>query len=101
MKYYNFMTCSQPAWYGESIWRKMACFGHAEGGKGTCQGDSGGPLVCLGHDATHWTLYGLTSWAKGGCAAVNHPTVFTNVASYVDWIGRKIEENNEDAYSWD
>lgn len=94
MKYFDFETCSQPKLYGNMIWENMICFGNLEGGKGTCQGDSGGPLVCCGRDAKHWTLYGLVSWAKGGCAAPNRPTVFTNIAHYTDWIGSKIDESH-------
>ena len=96
MFYYNMNTCSQPSWYGDMIWRKQICFGHAEGGKGTCQGDSGGPLVCYGRLGQCWTLHGLTSWAMGGCAAVNRPTIFTDVAYYVEWIGEQIERDEQE-----
>jgi len=64
----------------------MLCAGHGKGGKGTCQGDSGGPLSCLGRDGTHWSLEGVTSWARGSCASPRHPTVFTRMCRYVDWI---------------
>jgi len=97
MKFFDFETCSQPRFYGNLIWDNMLCFGNLEGGKGTCQGDSGGPLVCYGRDFDHWTLRGLVSWAKGGCAAPDRPTVFTNVAHYTDWIEQQ-EGNFQDNF---
>ncbi|XP_018311475.1 chymotrypsin-2-like [Mycetomoellerius zeteki] len=47
--------------------------------KGSCHGDSGGPLTIGGK------LIGLVSWANG-CASTSYPTVYTNVASYLNWI---------------
>ncbi|KOC69515.1 Trypsin-1 [Habropoda laboriosa] len=47
--------------------------------KGSCHGDSGGPLTVNG------TLTGLVSWAMG-CALTDYPTVYTRVASHLDWI---------------
>ncbi|EZA56168.1 trypsin-1 [Ooceraea biroi] len=47
--------------------------------KGSCHGDSGGPLTVAGK------LTGLVSWANG-CASTSYPTVYTRVASYIDWI---------------
>ncbi|XP_072747493.1 chymotrypsin-2-like [Anoplolepis gracilipes] len=47
--------------------------------KGSCHGDSGGPLTVGGK------LTGLVSWANG-CASTSYPTVYTRVASYIDWI---------------
>jgi len=47
--------------------------------KGSCHGDSGGPLTVNGK------LTGLVSWANG-CASTSYPTVYTRVASYLDWI---------------
>ncbi|CAK9805104.1 Mite allergen Der p 3 [Anthophora plagiata] len=47
--------------------------------KGSCHGDSGGPLTIDGK------LVGLVSWAMG-CALTDYPTVYTRVASHLDWI---------------
>ncbi|XP_017888643.1 chymotrypsin-2-like, partial [Ceratina calcarata] len=47
--------------------------------KGSCHGDSGGPLTVNGK------LTGLVSWAMG-CALTDYPTVYTRVASHLDWI---------------
>jgi hypothetical protein len=48
---------------------------------GTCWGDSGGPLV-----DGKGTLIGLTSWADAENCADPVPTLFTRVASYLDWV---------------
>jgi plasminogen len=101
MKHYSNAECSQPSWYGSMIRDSMISFGHCVGGMGTCQGDSGGPLVCTDKDGTQWFLYGLTSWAKGGCASPNHPTIFTDVAKYVDWIHvNMVDMYNDEDYTW-
>jgi len=96
MNYYPNHVCNQPTWYDNLVGPTMLCAGHAEGGRGTCQGDSGGPMACLGRDAEHWTLEGVISWARGSCASARHPTVFTRICSYVDWIHEVMIGNDQD-----
>ena len=49
------------------------------------QGDSGGPLSCLMDGV--WRLHGVVSYGPAGeCNQYSKPTVFTRVASYLDWI---------------
>jgi len=95
MNYYPSYVCNRPSWYNNLIYPTMLCAGHARGGKGTCQGDSGGPLFCLGRDLTHWTLEGVTSWARGSCASSKHPTIFTRVCRFVEWIHEVIIGNKD------
>ncbi|KAK2577966.1 hypothetical protein KPH14_012266 [Odynerus spinipes] len=61
---------------------KEICAGYPEGGKDACQGDSGGPFAIRGK------LAGVVSWGLG-CATPNTPGVYTEVASYRDWIRAK------------
>jgi len=55
---------------------------------GACQGDSGSALVVQTREGGPWVLHGITSWSRG-CALEGHPTVFTEVAKYKDWIAQQ------------
>lgn len=53
----------------------------------SCRGDSGGPLV----DIDTNTLVGLVSGGKG-CGLMNTPSVYVDVAYYLDWIAEAKRE---------
>ncbi|XP_054828432.1 ovochymase-2 [Eublepharis macularius] len=70
--------------------KKMFCAGFpAESDKDSCTGDSGGPLVCPSEDSSYYTLNGIISWGFG-CGRKDYPGVYTNVASFIDWINQHI-----------
>ncbi|XP_062974843.1 ovochymase-2 [Elgaria multicarinata webbii] len=74
--------------------KRMFCAGFpVEGAKDGCTGDSGGPLVCPSEDSSYYTLNGIISWGFG-CGRKGYPGVYTNVASFADWIGQHIYGNN-------
>ncbi|CAF2765003.1 unnamed protein product [Rotaria sp. Silwood2] len=56
------------------------CAGVYEGSKG----DSGGPVLQWLGD--HWEQVGIASYVVMGCAAVGHPSVYTRLTSFHDWI---------------
>ncbi|KAK4328116.1 hypothetical protein Pmani_001438 [Petrolisthes manimaculis] len=56
----------------------------------TCQGDSGGPLVVF--EGSHYTLVGITSFTFGKCYNINHPTVFTRVSKFLQWIEDNVKD---------
>ncbi|XP_066149337.1 trypsin-5-like isoform X2 [Euwallacea fornicatus] len=58
---------------------RIFCAGDSEGKRDSCQGDSGGPFV-VGN-----ILYGLVSYGMD-CGDPDHPGVYTNIASYRDFI---------------
>ncbi|XP_043285330.1 trypsin-1-like [Venturia canescens] len=60
------------------------CAAHPQGGYDACQGDSGGPLT-IGR-----RLAGIVSWGNG-CARPGYPGVYTEVASYRQWIADKAD----------
>ncbi|XP_068000553.1 enteropeptidase isoform X3 [Melanerpes formicivorus] len=66
-----------------SITENMICAGYDIGGIDACQGDSGGPLTC--EDGNKNFLVGVTSFGYQ-CALPERPTVYVQVAMFVDWI---------------
>ncbi|XP_028586604.2 ovochymase-2 [Podarcis muralis] len=74
--------------------KRMFCAGFpTEGGKDACTGDSGGPLVCPSEESSYYTLNGIISWGHG-CGRAGYPGVYTNVASFTNWIGQHIYGTN-------
>uniref|UniRef100_A0A182JJG9 Uncharacterized protein n=1 Tax=Anopheles atroparvus TaxID=41427 RepID=A0A182JJG9_ANOAO len=53
----------------------------------TCTGDGGDPLVVKPSGTSTWQLIGVALDIPGyGCGKYRQPSVFTNVASYANWI---------------
>ncbi|KAL5279659.1 hypothetical protein ACFFRR_003949 [Megaselia abdita] len=52
--------------------------------EGACNGDSGGPLVTVTSAGVEQV--GIVSWGYTPCATSTYPSVYTRVASYIDWI---------------
>lgn len=76
-------VCIQKNIFINDVAPTMICAGVDEGGKGSCNGDSGGPLTVQGIQV------GITSWSNG-CVRPDFPTVYTRVASFIDWIEDKL-----------
>lgn len=78
-------------WYSDYIYGEVKddqiCVGAYEGGVGACTYDSGGPMV------VNKELVGLASWTEP-CAKPHHPTVYTSIPYYRDWIQQQTESNN-------
>ena len=85
-------VCKRDNWYGGLFVQNFElCAGYAEGGRpgrGSCKADSGGPLQCMSRDG-RWKLIGITSWSAG-CGRPRRPTVFTRVATLLNWIRKYI-----------
>ncbi|CAF1340657.1 unnamed protein product [Rotaria magnacalcarata] len=61
-----------------------------QGDKDSCRGDSGGPI--LEWKQNRWEQIGIVSYGVI-CADPRYPTVFTQVANYIDWIEKVINES--------
>ncbi|XP_076227354.1 transmembrane protease serine 9 [Nomia melanderi] len=72
---------SQPA-VGQQpeLFDTQVCSGAAGKEVSACSGDSGGPL------AQNGVQVGIVSWGMMPCGVSHMPSVYTRVASYVDWI---------------
>lgn len=66
-----------------------------EAGIGSCGGDSGGPLLGVfspRRGVNYNYLAGVISFGIDNCGKENWPGIFTNVASYVDWIQDNVKQ---------
>ncbi|XP_004524589.1 brachyurin [Ceratitis capitata] len=57
------------------------------GGRGSCDGDSGGPLTYYYGNKSY--LIGLTAFGSAGGCEIGFPSVYTRVATYLDWIAAR------------
>ena len=70
-------------------WPGMIGFGTFS--ESACMGDSGGPLVCPSKSRPgQYDLVGVVSWGYHKCRY--KPSVFTEVAHYLDWIERYMKD---------
>ncbi|OWK57163.1 Complement factor I [Lonchura striata] len=81
-----FNNCSEL--YPGRFFKKMACAGTYDGSTDSCKGDSGGPLVCFDAENVAY-VWGIVSWGEN-CGEAGHPGVYTQVASYYDWISHYV-----------
>lgn len=59
-----------------------------------CRGDSGGPLVV--RNKADFVVLGITSYGYDENCSVNTPTVYTRVASFINWIHENAGPHNLD-----
>ncbi|XP_062552764.1 serine protease snake-like [Armigeres subalbatus] len=72
--------------FSDGIKEEQLCVGSQEGGKDTCNGDSGGPIqVATDVNTCAYYIVGITSFG-GACGTGTSESVYTKVASYLDWI---------------
>ncbi|XP_058839217.1 serine protease snake-like [Topomyia yanbarensis] len=72
--------------FNRGVIDEQICVGSREGGKDTCQGDSGGPLETVtDHKGCMFHILGITS-TGAACGYGKSPSIYTRVASYIDWI---------------
>ncbi|KAL6458957.1 hypothetical protein MHYP_G00324290 [Metynnis hypsauchen] len=79
--------CRQSDWWGNVVTEKMLCVKRYDL-LTSCTGESGGPLNCQRSDGT-WDIQGVKMFSSSlSCNLPSKPTVFTRVASYIDWINK-------------
>lgn len=67
--------------------KSFICTGEREG-QGQCIGDGGSPLFC--RRSQQYVQFGIVSFNM----ECNPPTVYTNVALFIDWIKRTMSAKN-------
>jgi len=71
---------------GNNILDSQICAG-GNAGKNGCKGDSGGPLMCESQRKDgRFVISGIVSYGDSQCGIPGRPSVFTRVASHLDWI---------------
>ncbi|XP_055593352.1 serine protease snake-like [Uranotaenia lowii] len=79
--------------FKQGIIGEQLCVGSLKGRKDTCQGDSGGPIqVVSALETCMYHVVGVTS-TGGTCGVGRSESVYTQVASYIDWIERVVWED--------
>lgn len=76
---------------GAALTDKQLCAGGVFA-QDACRGDSGGPLMKRRPDGV-WEAVGVVSFGNG-CGNDGWPGVYTNVASYKDWIQSMLRSTN-------
>ena len=85
--------CGREDWYGARFDKMtMLCAGYYAGKKDSCRGDSGGPLMCEA-PGKRWKQVGVVSFGDM-CGFMKKPGVYTRVASYLNWIKKRIERKS-------
>lgn len=66
------------------------CIGSVRGGQDACQGDSGGPIqVITEPKGCTYDVLAVTS-TGAACGIGRSPSIYTRVASYIDWIEKEV-----------
>ena len=68
-----------------SVDQRNLCAGVPQGDKSDCHGDSGGPIV-VRDNGGQWLQIGIVSWGMPECAVPGHPSVYTRVSAFADWL---------------
>jgi hypothetical protein len=72
------------ATYGPTVVIESTICTETTGGKGKCGGDTGGPLTT--QDAGSHLQVGVASFGAGDGCIAGHPSGFTRVTSFREWI---------------
>lgn len=78
----------------DGISENQYCAYDPNGKKDSCEGDSGGPLQMIDTNSNVARVVGVISFGVGACGAAI-PSVYTRVASYLDWIESIVWPNDE------
>ncbi|XP_072305773.1 uncharacterized protein [Eucyclogobius newberryi] len=79
--------CAQKS--GLNLTDHMICAGYMSGRQDSCRGDDGSPLITE-FGSTHFLL-GVAGWGRG-CAEPGFYGVYTNVAYFIDWIHKTLQD---------
>lgn len=64
--------------------------------KDACHGDSGGPIqIPKDNNGCIYTIVGVTSLGPRDCGTKDHPSVYTRVYPYLDWIEQNVWPGHE------
>lgn len=71
------------------------CAYDPNGVQDSCEGDSGGPLQIIGNDTVATRIVAIVSFSCTGTCGTRLPSIYTRVATYIDWIESIVWPNDE------
>ncbi|XP_076632942.1 trypsin-1-like [Colletes latitarsis] len=86
---YRLLTSQPVVGQQPQLYDTQVCSGLAGKEVSACSGDSGGPLAQL--SGSNAVQVGIVSWGMMPCGSSHMPSVYTRVASYVDWIHQHMD----------
>lgn len=86
---------AQNPFFADGFGKGQLCALDYNGKNDSCFGDDGGPIQVFEGNSNVATIVGVVSFGYEPCGSV-FPSIYTRVATYLDWIERNVWPNSVD-----